>query len=232
VLLVFAALALQDPDPVEEPKPKPPIVRRMKAGQADVYSVSVTSSDVATEQRNYTMRVSIVKEDEQEMVTEGEKAESTVRKAHALLENLHYRSENVDQKDRRPFGGIPLTLDQTGFPGGLTFQGMAIHYSIPLVAWYLPPDEVKLNESFDVQPANYFPNLVVSGKARLARPERQEQRLTFNFVFQVEGEELTRQNLRTLNGSSWFDPKDGRLLRADGKFTTSTGTITFALKRV
>jgi len=125
------------------------------------------------------------------------------------------------------FGVVPLMLNSSGFPGGLSFQGQLTPFVIPLLSWYLPPAGAQPGKSFDILPEMFDGKLKIDGFGKFVPQDDGKTDLSIETDFQIDGVDFIKK--RKLVASISLDSQSGEVLSAAGKYTAPDGTVQFHL---
>jgi hypothetical protein len=211
--MLLLLIGLQDPP--AKPEPKPDFVRKLKAKNEYIYRVELTTIAKEIARYDYTMRLKVG-------ARQGNEGDWPM---DVVLQDLTSEVGGKQIK-RDTFGSVALTIGDVGFPKGLTFLGTTLPFSMPLLSLFLP-EKPDLQLEFVSPP--YDGSITFKGKATVKKGA--EHSVWMDARVHIANEPKDDSMFRKLNITSIFDPKDGALLRATGKYVAADGTVNFRLTR-
>lgn len=207
---------------IPPPLPPIPMVRSIKPGQTDRYTVETEWSGAgSTASYRYDMTLQAAK-----FVAKSkpEFVESVFR-----MEGMR-ATLNGEQMPRVKLAGVfGVKFRPSGPPDGLRMKGPAATLGMPLLGWYLP-EAVAPGGKFEVVEVEVEEGVTATGWGRVTSLAGGGARFTFELGIGPAGTPTESRQIR-YRGVSVVNLATGRLIATEGEVIDPNGTMTFKVKK-
>lgn len=195
--------------------PIPPVLfqRAIRPGEKSSFSVvSDWTTTSGTVHYEYEMRLE----------TEKPSAPKVEFQVNAVMLNLF---SAIDGQEKRipKFGVVPFILEQKGIPKGMSGGPGTNQFVVPLLSLSIPT-EVDPTGSFKIAQVHvdHFGDVYGAGKLLSIARSGIDAQIKLNMAGDLAS---------SIEYKCTFRPMNGQLLRAEGTYTSSDGTLKFEIKR-
>ncbi len=194
--------------------PAAPLERTIAEGMKLRYSVTLdTEGDGGEAHYEFEMRLTLKKE----------KKEDPEPKVKMLLTNLVAKFGEVTKRSGN-FGAGTLEIGKKGLPKGMSILGPQGMYFMPLLAFYIPTEELKADSPVTASGVDLGEKLVAKVTCtKTAKPG------AFDLDYRLGDD--TAAATGKIKCSVVLNPKDSWPSTGEGSYSAQDGKMTFSLKR-